>query len=266
MQRIAVSAALVISVIPLLILSALPADAWDNWTPATCAAAGCFCEAVNPHSPIRQTANTVSSFGFVFSGALLLGYQRPPARRLPAGYSRVMGIACLFIGLGSAFYHASLTFAGQFLDVFGMFLLAVFMLTYALERLWSLRLAATIGLFLTFNIFLSALQIAAPGARRYAFALVLIAALILEWRFRRKANPTIEAKWLRFAFALMAAAYIIWMLDNTRTFCVADSLLQGHALWHALGAASVWLLHRYYASEQSLSSRGAGSQHAPLNS
>ncbi|HRQ24887.1 MAG TPA: ceramidase domain-containing protein, partial [Anaerolineales bacterium] len=217
---------------------------------------GCFCEAANAHSPIRQTANTVSSLGFVFSGALMLAYKRSPTRRLPTGYSHIMGIACIVIGIGSAFYHASLTFIGQFFDVFGMFLLAVFMLVYAFERIWTLRLGTTIGLFLIINIFLSGLQIAVPDTRRYVFAIVLIVALLFEAHFRRKANPQIEVKWLRLGIGLLAIAYIIWILDNTRTLCFETSLLQGHAVWHVLGAVSVWLLHRYYVSENNLSLRG----------
>jgi hypothetical protein len=251
MQKLSLTtAALLLSSLTLLIFNAMPADAWDGFRPATCIADGCFCEAANPHSPIRQAANTVSSLGFVFSGALMLGYKRSSAQRLPTRYSYIMGIACIIIGLGSAFYHASLTFVGQFFDVFGMFLLAVFMLVYAFERIWTLRLTTTIGLFLTINIFLSGLQIAVPDTRRYVFAIVLIAALFFEAYFRRQVSPHIDVKPLRLGIGLLAIAYIIWILDNTRTLCFETSLLQGHAVWHVLGAVSVWLLHRYYVSEK----------------
>jgi hypothetical protein len=250
MQRIAIPAALVTSLLTLLAFSILPADIWDNFRPATCINDGCFCEAANPHSPIRQAANTVSSLGFVFSGALMMVYKRSPSKRLPIVHSYIMGFACIIIGLGSAFYHASLTFIGQFLDVFGMFLLAVFMLVYAFERIWTLRLPTTIGLFLTINIFLSGLQIAVPDTRRYVFAVVLIVALFFEAYFRKKTNPRIDVKPLRLGIGLLAIAYIIWILDNTRTLCFETSLLQGHALWHLLGAVSVWMLHRYYVSEK----------------
>jgi hypothetical protein len=250
MQRTTIPATLLLSTITIVVFLALPAQVWESWQPATCIKDGCFCETTNPDSPIRQIANTASSLGFVFSGVLMFAYKRSPARRLPTSYSYVMGIACIIIGLGSAFYHASLTFIGQFFDVFGMFLLAVFMLVYAFERIWTLRVTTTISLFLTINIFLSGLQIAVPDTRRYVFAIVLIVALLFEAYFRRKANPQIEAKWLRLGIGLLAIAYIIWILDNTRIFCFETSLLQGHALWHLLGAVSVWSLHRYYVSEK----------------
>ena len=52
-----------------------------------------------------------------------------------------------------------------------------------------------------------------------------------------------------------AVAYIIWILDNTRTICFEHSLIQGHAIWHILGAVAVLFLHKYYVSEKISSSR-----------
>lgn len=175
--------------------------------------------------------------------------RRDQASRLPFTYSIIIGISSLIIGIGSAFYHASLTFIGQFFDVFGMFLLAVFLLVYALERILNLRLSTTLSLFLLFNLFLTWLQIAIPETRRYAFAIILILALICEYYYRVKSNPTIEIKWLRLGMSLLTVAYIIWILDATRTVCFEHSLIQGHAIWHILGAVSVLFVHRYYISE-----------------
>lgn len=230
------------------VLASLPANTWTDWEPATCLTTGCFCEAAATHRPIRQTANAISSLAFVFSGILVL-VRRNPTSRLPWGYSLIIGIASLIIGIGSAFYHASLTFIGQFFDVFGMFLLAAFLLVYALERIWNLRLTTTLGLYLIFNLILSWLQFAIPETRRYAFAIVLIMALLFEYYYRVKSKPQIAARWLRLGMGLLTAAYIIWILDNTRLVCFETSLLQGHALWHILGAVSVLFLHKYYVSE-----------------
>ena len=247
-KTVPVLTALLLSFATILVLWRLPADVWADWRPATCLATGCFCESASAHSPIRQTANTFSSLAFVFSGALVM--TRPKiTSRMPHVYSVVMGLSIITIGVGSAFYHASLTFIGQFFDVFGMFLLAAFMLVYAWERIWNLRLTTTLGLYLAINLFLSWLQIAIPDTRRYVFAIVLIVALLFEYYLRLKAKPQIEARWLSFGIGLLAGAYMIWILDNTRTVCFEYSLIQGHAVWHILGAVSVLFLHRYYMSE-----------------
>ena len=160
-----------------------------------------------------------------------------------------MGIFSMILGVGSAFYHASLTFIGQFFDVFGMFLLAAFMLVYTWERIWKLRLITTLGLYLVLNLLLSWLQIAIPETLRFAFALVILMALVFEYYFLKNTRPQIDIRWLRLAAGSLALAYFIWILDNTRLVCLENSLVQGHALWHILGAVAVWMMHRYYVSE-----------------
>lgn len=240
--------ALLISAITLGVLMSLPASTWADWRPATCLQHGCFCERPNQNSPIRQTANTISSLGYIFSGALALTSSKN-ARRFSRGHAVIFGASSLVIGIGSAFYHASLTFTGQFFDVLGMFMLATLMLVYAFERIWGLRFAATVGLYLTIVLFLSLLQISLPDTRRFVFALALIIALFFEARYLKQQTPIIATKKLRLGITLLAVAYVIWILDNTRIVCFETSLMQGHALWHLLGAASVWLLYQYYASE-----------------
>jgi dihydroceramidase len=242
------AAAIFITAPAILLLFSMPADVWKDLRPATCLASGCFCEASDENSPVRQMANTLSSFGFVFSGAFM--FVRPPHRsRMRFAHAALMGTACIVVGIGSAFYHASLTFIGQFLDVFGMFLLAIFMLVYAIERIWNLRIETTLSLFLAINLSLGWMQAAVPEARRFAFALSLTAALLCEWRYRRKSLPKIDPRPLKFGAGMMAVAYIIWMLDNARLLCYEDSPVQGHAIWHLLGASAAWLLYRYYLSE-----------------
>jgi len=240
--RSAIFSAFLISLTTMFLLMRLPANIWTSWQPATCLKTGCFCEAANIQNPVRQTANTISSLAFVFSGMFIFSQARQK-------YSAIMGISSIIIGVGSAFYHASLTFIGQFFDVLGMFLLAGFMLVYALKRIWNLRLTTTLSLYLALNLFLSWLQIAIPDTRRYVFAIVLVVALTFEYYYRTKAKPDIEVRWLRYGIGLLAVAYAIWIFDNTRLFCFEHSLIQGHAIWHILGAISVLFLHRYYLSE-----------------
>ncbi len=240
--------ALLISAVTLSVLMSLPASEWSEWYPATCLQRGCFCEAPNPHSPIRQMANTVSSLGYLFSGALALTSSKT-TRRFSRGHAAVFGVSSLLIGVGSAFYHASLTFSGQFFDVLGMFMLATFMLVYAFERIWDLRFAVTFGLYLIIVIFLSLLQTSLPDTRRFVFAVVLVVALFFETYYRKQKAPVVAAQKLHLGIILLAVAFAIWILDQARIVCFETSLVQGHAIWHLLGAASVWLLYQYYASE-----------------
>jgi len=54
--------------------------------------------------------------------------------------------------------------------------------------------------------------------------------------------------WAGFASYFLAT--IIWQPSKTDgVLCNPDSLLQGHALWHILGAVSMWCFYKYFRTE-----------------
>lgn len=248
---IGVVTGLVLALLAWLSLAGVAAETWDAMPPSTCLATGtCFCEAVQMQEAVRQPANTVSSFAFVLVGLLIAAasLSLEKTKRLIPLYGAALGIMAVIVGLGSAFYHASLTFLGQFFDILGMYLMASFVLVYALQRLYHVSDRSSIALYIGLNVILTVLQILIPDLRRYTFAIVLILGLVVEFIYLRR-NPTITARWLYVGLALFALAYGIWILDNSHTLCTPDSLLQGHAVWHVLGAIATGCLFLYYASE-----------------
>jgi hypothetical protein len=50
--------------------------------------------------------------------------------------------------------------------------------------------------------------------------------------------------------AALALAFGIWILDLSHIVCAPHSLLQGHAVWHLLCAASGGFVYVYYRSER----------------
>jgi hypothetical protein len=49
------------------------------------------------------------------------------------------------------------------------------------------------------------------------------------------------------SMGLVAAAFTFWNLDHTDWFCRPDDhLIQGHAIWHLLTAASFVAAFRYF--------------------
>lgn len=226
----------------------------------------CFCEAIRAGT-IAQPANTWSNLGFVILGLLVIAQARSDAGRgqhtslitQRTAYGAVYGGTCIVIGLGSLFYHASLTFAGQFCDVMGMYLFAVFVLLYALTRWSPLGERTFVAGYVGLNAVLAYLLVNVPSVRRWLFAVVLLAALALEARARR-ASAAIDAGYLRAAVFAMAVAFGIWILDITKVLCAPQSWLQGHALWHLLCATAAGLAYLYYRSERvGDASREAGS-------
>jgi dihydroceramidase len=248
---------LIILAITVTILTSL-APAWETWEPATCMPAKCFCEAIQFGQSIRQPANTWSSLVYVLVGALTIALTQAADTvwaelRLTKSYSIVLGLSIILIGVGSAFYHASLTFIGQFSDVLGMYLLTSFMLVYAWERLFDLNRTITLIVYFLINLVLVWFLIKVPETRRYLFGLVLIAAMIFEYLMRRFKKPLIQVRWWHIGFSLFTIAYVIWILDISKTLCEPYSYLQGHAIWHVLGAVAIWFLYYYYVSESTVS-------------
>jgi len=234
------------------ILLSLPSSIWADWRPATCMPSGCFCEAISASLPIRQMSNTWSSLGYVVVGCLILSLTSqalPNRRRLSGFYTGIFGLSAIVIGVGSAFFHASLSFVGQFFDVFGMYLLTTFMLVYAWERLANWSSGVTILMFTGIVSGLSAILIILPDTRRYVFAIVLVLALMCEFLLQSLKKIKVQTHWLYIGLITFAIAYLIWILDNSHILCAPQYWIQGHALWHLLGAGAVGFLYRYYGSE-----------------
>ena len=237
--------------------------AWTGWRPATCMPEACFCEALR-QGAVAQPVNAYSNLAFVLVGLLILGEAaraKPapdvsnPMRSRPA-FPAVFGAAVVAIGLGSLFYHASMSFAGQWFDVMGMYLLATFLVLYNLARLRPMSGGAFARAYIAANALLGVLLIVAPEARRQVFAGLIVAAIALEIAVAVLHRPRIRAAWFAAALACFALAYAIWILDDARILCAPESLLQGHAAWHALSAAAAGLVYLYYRSETRAGAEG----------
>ncbi len=235
----------------LAVLSLLGPD-WTRYLPASCTATHCFCELPRRGDLLLQPANTWSSFGYVAVGSwIMLSATRSAAATAFAGPGVVWyGLSAVVIGVGSALLHATLTLWGQFADVVGMYLLTGFALTYAVARWRSLTVQQAVIFYVALCAALIALLYVVPDARRYLFLVLLIVAIIVEMALARPRRPGVIV-WLFVAgIAAKAVAFGIWILDNTRQVCAPDSLVQGHAVWHLLGATAIACSYAYYRSER----------------
>ncbi len=220
-------------------IASLPSP-WAGWAPATCLPGACFCEGIR-NQLIRQPANAISSLLFLPPGLVILRRGRPDAITA-AGY----GLALILIGLGSAWYHASLTFPAQTADVLGMYLVGTFAVMAGARRRFHLTSGSAMAGYLTANILLFILLVEAPAFRRHAFAGLIGLALLLEWRLPRPAGR----RHLLLALGGLGLGLAAWGLDLTRLTCSSGSWIQGHAIWHGLtAAAAVPFYHHATAPE-----------------
>lgn len=209
--------------------------------PATCLPTGCFCERVAA-SGSAQPANAWSSLAFL-PAAVGVAIR---ARGMPAGIpERVLswglGAALLAVGIGSLALHATLSYAGQLLDLQGMYLVALILGVGAVARSGRLAPAPALAWTVGGVVLLAASQYLLPGTRRWLFAVVLGAAVVAEIRGRGWSRP------LRAGLLTLAVAYAVWLADDRQWLCAPTSWWQGHALWHLLTALAGFLLVEHYA-------------------
>jgi hypothetical protein len=221
------------------------APQWGSWRQASCWPDHCFCEEVR-EGPIRQPVNALSSFAFVVVAVLIA--TKPRAEEsvaesaVPPAMRRVFVVALVVVGFGSALFHASLTFVGQSLDVLGMFLVASAALVTELAARSRLVRHHYLITYEMSVVPLSLLLWFLPGTRRYLFAAVLL--MVLALNLTRGTEAPEARRRLLQAAGIVGVAFAVWILDITRCACDPTGVLQGHAVWHLLGATATCVLYR----------------------
>lgn len=239
---------------------------WTGWAPAPCMPGECFCERVR-YGPILQPVNTYSNLSFVLVGLLIVSTAiGNPARadiekagkrankpgnliRSRPAYTLVYGASVIVIGLGSFFYHASLTHVGLWFDLMGMYMLAGFMILYNVARF---RDTGGIKFAIVYSLAMAVLGLALifrPDWGWNIFAAMIGIAIGMELFHLNVQRPRIKRGYLYAALATFSLAYGIWNLDVSGILCEPESWLQGHAIWHILSAAAAGMLYLYYRSE-----------------
>jgi hypothetical protein len=176
--------------------------------------------------------------------------------------------AVLFLGLGSMWFHASMSKSVAWMDGFSMFVFAGFLVFYTLDRLLAKRsapeLARTLVFWIGWPIVAIVMTIIAGSGVDSApliailvgiyVVLELITGLIgsgdffdgwLGWR-----DKDARIYWL-CALGAFVIAYIFWKLSATGApLCFPHSLFQAHGMiWHTFAGIMAVLLYFYWRRE-----------------
>ena len=238
-----------------------PTCPWSSFAPTTSR----FCEDA-VCGWVREPANTWSNVGFLVAGlaAFLAGGRHTP--RLV----RRFFLVCVFIGVGSAAFHATGTYLGGLLDTAGMQAAAAFMLAANARRLfrapdalageqrdrrtfWSI---AALGVVLASSF---------ASFERTLYAVEMTVAGVMEIVIVARSQPRLERahRWLAWSWATFIPAYAFWFADLHRIGCDSTAhVVNGHAAWHLLMAASLYSVLRFH--EALATSRPLVTSDAPL--
>jgi hypothetical protein len=223
-----------------LLAPALPPGCpWSGFTPPNVD----WCEA-ELCGWITNPVNTWSNLAYLVLGVAMWRIARASGR----SELTLFGPASVAVGVCSGVYHASYTWMLQFLDFVGMFVFCFVVMTRNALRLRWIGPRRQVAFFATGVAVASA---AVPPLFEIGFPIqATVAALVFtligqEIALRRTTRADYRPYFA--ALGLLGAGAVCSLLDVTRAWCdPADHLLQGHAAWHLLSAASLFALFRFY--------------------
>ncbi len=227
----------------------------------------CFCEAFDRAevmagaSGVRQPVNTWFNLYAILSSfvvALLVYFDRkvfrattaPNLMRSNTVVPDLYIFAVLFLGLGSMWFHGSLTEWGGVMDGLSMYVYASFLAFYSIRRIWDNAWFFWIGYVATVVLF-TFLHTVLPSFVN--IMILVVAYLVIEVYIWVRSGKVMQGRpgtitlWVLAVVAILAATFF-WVASHTGNFmCDPHSGFQPHGmLWHPLAGVMAILLYFYW--------------------
>jgi hypothetical protein len=156
------------------------------------------------------------------------------------------------MGAFSFVFHATNNFFTQIFDFVGMYLFVFLILVMNLVRLGLIKEMLVLWHLLFVGLGTGALFWMRSMGLPYQFIIVGAAILIIVTEFLAKKRTKLPmGRDFHLAMTFFAVGAGFSVLDATRTVCVPESWLQGHAVWHFLSALGAWFSAKYYIERTS---------------
>lgn len=242
---------------------------WNGWIPADELLKPEYGERIYTDSIFRTRMNTWSNlvyicFGFYAIAISIHDWKR--AYPLHRGYlsatpvqGLLFGLAGIYLGLGSGFFHASLTRYGQQCDVGAMYALMICMVAIAVGSwLPRIQMARNRKIYPSWPI-LTILVVFGSiyfSYYKWEYSFTEISGYLTMVLFLFALVSLIEpGKYLQIGWFIAGVVAIlsgskVRDLDIARQFTGPDSMFQGHSIWHFLSCLMFVFLYLYFRSEE----------------
>jgi hypothetical protein len=246
--------------IALVLDYSLDSSVWEEMVVSQSALTVEYCEFNHPERFFHQPVNTYSNLIYFFYGMVVfqLGLKDWKAftngeantvRKFPY-LSLLLAANFIYLSIGSAFFHSSLTWMGQRMDMNATYgltlsLIGIGLVQVSVKKELSSRMQFGIvgGLLLLIASFLPlALQISSSILLPSLFLILLVLGIINYFQYPAQRIPVLGG----LSFILLAVAIQIRTLDVAKVNCDPMSIWQGHALWHLLTATSSLCMYFYF--------------------
>lgn len=236
----------------------IDAGLWQGMTPSKSALTAEYCEFNNPEAPFRQKMNTYSNLIYFFLGVVIILFAKTDfaasdsknrLRSFP-GLSILLGICFIYLSFGSAFFHASLTWAGQRVDMNGTYSLSIVTLAIGFYSVfYKVKLTETakklllVGLVIIIVAFYEIHLRVSSSLLLPSFILSIWALTLINYfQFRKQRFLSLAI----LSFVLIIAALKIRQLDVDKVGCNPYSVFQGHSLWHVMTGISSFCGYAFF--------------------
>lgn len=242
---------------------------WADWVPADEFISPQYGERIYADSVFRTRMNTWSNlvylcFGFYAIALAIYDWKRKlPLERgyLPAApaIGFLFGLAGIYLGLGSGFFHASLTRYGQQCDVGAMYAMMICMVAIAIGSwLPRIQIPRNPKIFASWPL-IAVLVVYGSGYFSYYkwdYSFSTISNYLTGMLFLFAGVSLIQpGKYLQIRWFIAGVGSILLGskvrdLDIADRFTGPDSIFQGHAVWHVLSCLLFVFLYLYFRSEE----------------
>jgi hypothetical protein len=219
-----------------------------------------YCEFNDTSKFFHQSINTYSNLVYFFFGILICLIAKQDAdnqgvisksrlSNFPA-LSFLTGFSFIYLSFGSAFFHASLTWVGQRVDMNGTYSLSISILLVALystfhkikfsEKVKRVLIIATLFLIIAFY------QIHLLVSSSILLPIFILSAWILitvnYFQFSKQRSLTLAL----LSIISIVIALKIRTMDVQKINCDPHSFYQGHSLWHFLAGFSSFCSYAFF--------------------